>query len=492
MATITKPPILDSTGQNIAKKLEEIVKDDTLQDINKTLRQIAINTGGVDKLQTWDEYQQMVGKGEVSNYVKTGDVCVVERLSSLTSTTTNSNLTITVDEDVFTSHEGILTEDVEFVYDGLEWRYNDLAVNLSTYGITVSGTPAKDDIIAIHEAADDLEFEVMTTDDYYTPANGTKHSLPLCTSKIFAQMQFDAPEALIKVTTALKAGTTYYITSEHGDYNNDTIEDGSFGFTPTKDVPVGGYVRHSTMGSWRNSYAKSYVLSGKFITYDANYNQIEQLATLETTDGTFLGQVTCRDPQYRTNDNCWYTQRNIHGCNIWSLSNLRQILNSDEKVVTFVPQHEFDFPWSGNKTGFLHGFELKDYIGKVKHRIALPITNGYGYEDVEDYVWLLSNTELNNGANNGIYETSFGSDGVLKATPPTLFAKYTANDRIRYFKGSAVYWWTGSPGVSFASGARIVTPTGVFSHVSARDYYGVSLACAIISNQDRKATEVAE
>lgn len=470
----------------------KLIKDDTLQTTNDLLMQIAMNTGGIDKLQSWDDYRKMVGKGKIANYVSTGDVCKASRLANITSTSTNSELTITIDEDVFLAHEGAQTEDLEFVYDGLEWRRNDVAVVLSTYGITVAGTPAKDDEIAIHETASDIEFQVLTTEDYYTPANGTKHSLPLHTTKIFDNLQFDAPEALIKVTTKLEVGTTYYITSNHGTYGSTTTEDGNFGFTPTKEVPVGGYVRHSTMGSWRSSYAKSNVVNGKFITYDTDFKQIEQLTTLDNASGTYLGQVTARDPQYRTSENCWYTERNLYGSNVWSKSNARQIMNSDEKKVTFVQQHDFDFPWSGDKVGYLHGFELKDYIGKVKHRVALPICEGYGYEDVEDYVWLLSKTELNGGANNGIYETSFGSDGVLKTTPPTLYKNLKDADRIRYFNGSAKYQWCCSPDVSNAGHVWDVTPTGTFNGGRAYYAYSVSLACAIISNLTDVATAVAE
>lgn len=65
------------------------------------------------------------------------------------------------------TNPGTLTEDrYEFVYSGGAWHYDDIAVNLGTYGITVSGTAKEDDRIV-------LVPETSTVNVYYATIDVT-------------------------------------------------------------------------------------------------------------------------------------------------------------------------------------------------------------------------------------------------------------------------------------------------------------------------------
>lgn len=85
----------------------------------------------------------------------------------------------------------------------------------------------------------------------------------------------------------------------------------------------------------------------------------------EGVEGTNLGTTTSRDPQYKAGDYINFSQHQAYGSGRWSTSWLRQVLNSSDAEVQFVPAT----PWSrpGSKAeGFLHSLdpELVKALGK--------------------------------------------------------------------------------------------------------------------------------
>ena len=240
------------------------------------------------------------------------------------------------------------------------------------------------------------------------------------------------------------------------------------------------------MGGWLTSgYGISHVTGGTFITYDADYNIIEQgLATTEGTGGTSLGTATASDPTYRVTDNINFTQRQIYGSNRNIHSANRKWLNSDAPGAAsgqiaswWTASDEFDMPVRSTLPGFLHGLDpaFRAIIQKVRKRTAKCIADGYGYEDTEELVFEPSMTELGYGKNNNISETAAKADGTLKTELAwDMFIGASNEDRIRYQNGTARYYWLRSPDPSHASSERYVSPSGALNYNDAFNAYGVS------------------
>ena len=98
-----------------------------------------------------------------------------------------------------------------------------------------------------------------------------------------------------------------------------------------------------------------------------------------------------------------------YGNNRWSVSNLRQWLNSDKPANEwFVKQHEYDeAPDYIDQNGFLFNFteEEKHLIVPKTNLQVVPSGDNDGANDTTvDSVWLPSYTEYFGGANNGIKE----------------------------------------------------------------------------------------
>ena len=471
--------ITESTGKGI-KAAEEMQA--------KALLKIAGKMGAYDNADNWMEYQAYIRAGLAGQVSPPGALIPVQKETGLSVTVTGGVTSATVDEDTFllkTGHAGNAA--YEFIFDGAAWHLNGEAVEMSQYGITVSGTPAEGDAVVVHEVASEILFEVVSL-DYDAPVNEyLEHSVSLYTRDLllYGSIPFCSPQKLVSVREALPAGT-YNITLDHGCYDNTTVEDSTYQFTTTREIPAGGGIRHTTMGGWLSSgYGISHVTGGTFITYDANYNVIEQgLVCTEGTGGTSLGTATASNPTYRVTDNVNFTQRQIYGSNRNAHSANKKWLNSDAAGAAsgqiaswWTASDEFDMPVRSTLPGFLHGMDpaFLAIVAPVRKRTALGIADGYGYEDTEELVFEPSMTELGLGKNNNISEVGVNADGTLKKDAAwDLFVSATQEDRIKYQAGVARYYWLRSPLPSFAGNERYVNPSGALGNGSAFNTCGVS------------------
>ena len=138
------------------------------------------------------------------------------------------------------------------------------------------------------------------------------------------------------------------------------------------------------------------------------------------------------------------------GNNRWSVSNIRQWLNSSGAANSwFTPQHEYDAPpTSGNVSradgayadapGFLAGFssEVLQHFTDITNITALCNADGGGSETTVDKVFLPSYTEM-----------GFGSNGIVAEGTP--LSKFTDKDS-RKKTGGSKYYWMRSPHPSLA------------------------------------------
>ena len=468
--------ITEETGKGI-KAAEEMQA--------KALLKIAGKMGAYDNADNWMEYQAYIRAGLAGQVSPPGALIPVQKETGLSVTVTGGVTSATVDEDTFllkTGHAG--TAAYEFIFDGAAWHLDGEAVEMSQYGITVSGTPAEGDAVVVHEVASEIMFEVVSL-DYDVPVNVyLEHSVSLYTRDLllYGSIPFCSPQALFSVTSddypnGLTAGSKYYITLDHACYDGTTKEDGDYHFEAPVDVPVGGKIRHTTMGGWlsdSSGYIPAHITNGTFIIYDANYNNIAQnVPCVAGAEGTLLGVATASNPQYRTSAHMNFTQRQIYGSNRYAHSANRKWLNSDAPGAAsgqiaswWTASDEFDMPVRSTLPGFLHGMDpaFLAIVAPVRKRTTLSIADGYGYEDTEELVFEPSMTELGLGKNNNISEVGVNADGTLKKDAAwDLFVTATQEDRIKYHAGVARYYWLRSPIPSSALNERYVIPSGALN-----------------------------
>jgi len=444
------------------------------------------------KLETWAQFQGAVRHNRIRRYLSAGDQLSVNSGYTITASVGGSlSGTPTVVKDTFLAAVESATGTYVFTYDGAAWYHGGHAVTLASYGVSITGTPAADDTITVVVAAGAADYNAMGIDEE-TPVNSElEHVLTIQRDKIMGRINFDPPQYLFPVTaeslaalgitgSVLPAGT-YNVTLNHGSYSNGTGEDGTYQFTTTVDIPIGGGIRHTTIGGWlsdSSGYVKSHVTGGTFITYGADtITTLETgLTTTEGSDGINLGTATARDPQYKSGDYINFTDRQIYGSNRWSTSYLRQLLNSDDAALAWKPGTIWSRNTSATPEGFLHTLdsELRAVLCKVRKRYALSISDGYGYEDVEDYVTLATMLDVFGSKNNNISEGPVDASGNLTRT--TAYSYWQENneqaDRIKE-DSAAYYWWLGSVGPSVGHHVRLVLPSGALSSGYASSAYGV-------------------
>ena len=439
-------------------------------------------SGGEGKITSYKMLLNLIKGGLIKRWLQVGDQISVNKESGLSVTVAGGVTAATVNEETFVAAAGHAgTAAYEFIYDGAAWHLDGEAVELATYGINITGTPAEGDAVVVHETASEIIFDVVNIDDTHRAVDLLTRDLlhygaiPFCPAQgLYAVVASKYPDGL-------PAGT-YKVVCDHAAYNGGTNEDGTFYFTTTQVVPVGGMIRHTAMGQYRSAYAKETVLAGTFTTYDATGATIETgLVTSEGDTGTLLGKTTACDPQYKEGDEINFTHRQFYGSNRYANSVSKMWLESaaagaaSGAVASWWKKMTiWDLPVKSTMPGFLHGLdpEFVSCIAKVTKRTAKCIADGYGYEDTEELVWLPSMTEMGYGKNNNIQESNvFG--GTPVDNPFELFDGASNDERIKTYTGTARYWWLRSPHPSYGGVPRSVDASGALYGISAFNSFGV-------------------
>lgn len=207
--------------------------------------------------------------------------------------------------------------------------------------------------------------------------------------------------------------------------------------------------------------------------------------------------LKCFDAMESSNPN---TDRAQYGNNRYAHSNLRQWLNSD-KTSWYTAQHSADAAPTNAKVysnyneydaeaGFLTNFsdEFRNALLTTTKRVVKnTVTDGGSYEDVEDKIFLLSNTEVGLANENNIAEGSIyslfntSSNRIAYPTAEAVSKSEYTSDSLTSSK--AWYWWLRTPGASNSHNARIVYTDGTLHGNGA--YYGdigVRPACCVPSS----------
>lgn len=347
------------------------------------------------------------------------------------------------------------------------------------------------DQINVTRGEETLTFDVIGFDHDVAVDPNIRHTMTLQLHNLWGSyLAFDASEALLVAKQALPAGT-YNITLDHGAYGGGTVQDTTYQFTTTVDIPIGGAIKHSTMGQYQSGgYTKDQITSGTFTTYataDAENALESNIATTEGAAGINLGTVSANNPSYRVeNDYCYvnFTERNRYGSNNWSQSALRQWMNTAAAGGSWwTAQTRFDRPANANIDGFLKGMDTNflKILCDVEKTTQQSIADGYGLATSSERFFLLSRPEVYFGTE----RSTDGADGTVYAYYgqglSDLSTAGTGKDtnRIKYKGSTPYYWWLRSPHAGNGNGVRCVNPDGVLNSSTAYSSYGVAPACVI-------------
>ena len=303
-------------------------------------------------------------------------------------------------------------------------------------------------------------------------------------------MEFDSSEAIFRTKTELPAGTYHFTTITSGitDTNwTDSSKSGwtkSWQFTTTKAVPAGGHINFAKCMSWNTSFATLGI---------ATYSKPEDTTALETvtlTEGTngtdiaTLGTVNS-------------AERICYGYNRWSMSGLRQWLNSKAGAGEWwSPRNDFDRPEHyATLAGFMNDLDA-DFLAVVAKSNIITDTNKIGdaggCETTQDYFFLPAMVNINGGDNfynepgSAVqdiedtvvwdYYTKFRRDGKTGTN-----AEQDDNRR-KYKQGTSIEWawWVRSPRCYLACHVRFVTDGGrTWWGEGANRFFCVAPACRI-------------
>lgn len=179
--------------------------------------------------------------------------------------------------------------------------------------------------------------------------------------------------------------------------------------------------------------------------------------------------------------------RKTSGNNRYSVSNIRQWLNSD-KASWYTPQHSADAPpTNGNvlsnyneydaEPGFLTNFSVGLRIALQNTSLTVAkntATDGGGSEIVTDKVFLLSNTEVGLANENGIAEgkllpvfTTADKSRLAYPTAEAVILSEYSNTNLGTKK--AWEYWLRTPVASYSHHTRYVSKSGTLDYISA--YY---------------------
>lgn len=393
---------------------------------------------------TYARIKEILNAGKGLSYFQVGDQITVEKENSILVTPSNNSLSIAFVEATFLSKEHEAgNKDYVFSYTANGWiDQNNNLVDLSEYGMTITGTPVVGDTITVHETASDLVFDI---------AHVEAGKLTLVMHDAFISMQFDASEA--KWAAA----------------------DGS-------QLPAGKYKISSTLAfvATQPFYCArpsntTLSTSVTVTTYGANRATVESglaiVADVTNCDGD-LTASGCENHNDRVN----------YGSNNYLESAIRQYLNGTG-AGWWSPQTKWDLrPSNYSGVPFAHGIDPAFLeVLSAEDKVWKDNTNGTygntGAHSIQDKFFLLCSKDVNFSTDAD--ESSNALDlfkGGLAAADNT---EAQNNLRKKIVGSSYGYWWLRTASRGSVYNAFSVSTPGNRSNTNANGTYGVVPACVI-------------
>ena len=211
-------------------------------------------------------------------------------------------------------------------------------------------------------------------------------------------IQFDASEAIYVASEALPAATYNFTIGT--TWGSNCTAGKVYQFTTTETIPAGGQVvvgRNNEFYTW--GAPDQNPANWRVHTYSSNTSltPLEQNLTLtEGSEGTSLGSLASNVKYGTSGIN--NLQRAAYGYNRWSMSGVRQYLNSDLAAnAWWAPQHPFDRPPQQLSTtrGFMAGLpnDFLNIVAPIRITTALNTVSDSDIGTTEvttDKFWLPS------------------------------------------------------------------------------------------------------
>ena len=136
----------------------------TQSQIDNLQRQVD-ELGGSEIFSDWEALGNLILSGDPDNVISAGDTVDVNWNKTVLGTTTNGLTVTCTDRDKFVAGVGEAeAKDYLFVYNGSAWTYNEEAISLADFGLSVSGTPATGEVMTISTTVDTVEYTFTSKD----------------------------------------------------------------------------------------------------------------------------------------------------------------------------------------------------------------------------------------------------------------------------------------------------------------------------------------
>lgn len=396
------------------------------------------------------------------------------------TTVTSTDGTDTADDTVdVTAYMATYSTQITFIPDGeTVTPIDDVSILLKCAGIKDKNYTTMEEVLADDEVMSDI---TMDENSMKYLARSTGFADDVCANETF--MTFLGQSTYVD-DTVLNSDLWYQKCLDSQYYQLVFLD-----VLKLSDLPVGALIQDDN-----TKYNDSVIVWKKM---ESNHTGDPDNSTALVTDKIIA--LKCFDAKEPSNSD---SNRRQYGNNRYLYSNIRQWLNSSAVAgAWYVAQHSADAaPTNANvwtnyneydqEAGFLTNFseQMKAELLTVTKRVAKnTVTDGGGYEDVTQKIFLLSNTEVGLANENSIAEGS-------------LYALFnTASERLAYPTAQAVsmseysdnnlaaskpwYWWLRTPDAGSSYYARFVITDGTLSHSHAYDgSNGVRPACVVSSS----------
>ena len=510
MSQITKPPVLDETAKQMLEKMDAA---------NSALMSIAASQRGENWKTNMRSLVALISSG--AQPIPVGGSADFSRTTSINISIGESTgiTAASINEAVFAAAYGAFSGYLLLTYDGYQWKDEDgNAYILTEYGISVTGTAAQNDTLTINSTASTIRAVALGYDHDTLVNPNVKHGLTMGSQDCvtYGTVKYCEPQAIYEVTEedwpaasypdGMPAGN-HSIGLINGNYDGGTGADGVYQFTTTEPVPIGGQIHIS--GIWGRSgqltkaayltatvttykSGKRYKLSGGSVIADTEQVIESGLVLSEVGGSPSIGYTSQRDASVRTNTHLNFLDRIAYGSNRAIYSDMLQWANSEaakgegwwKKLAENYVEPQTNLSMAGFLAGFSSSF--KDNIQESWHVVAKANVDGGGQEAFKCKIFLLSRAEVFMGS--AAAEVTLQDGRKVKDFVYPFYQQFSDlsaagtgadSNRIKYYGGTARYWFLRRPNASSGYYVYRTSPSGANGNCNASYAYGCAPAWVI-------------
>ena len=353
--------------------------------------------GGKSLIKDWAALADKIADGTSTDLVNPGDVIDVNWNATVTGTTTSGLAVTCTDRQAFVTAIGEAeAKSYLFVYDGTNWTYQEQAISLSTYGLSVSGTPTTGEVMTIVTTVTTVPFEFVTYDKFTPSDPNVPHNWCLEQKYAPSTKVYDTYEAVAcvmqnKTVTAGKYYISMYSYRSGKTFNLCfTLEADLGSATDKSQLKSNGYSQGAIVDEtgasvssviYPSSLAPVVFSSGASLGSNISVS-FRSTADCETDGYTLLTTLNADadDPVVRIGD----FDSAALGHNRFPVSNVAKWLGDASDGSANVPTHDCDILSSYNRSaGWLYCIDPR--VLAVIQYADVKWTSGYGSQYMPHY-----------------------------------------------------------------------------------------------------------